>query len=132
MKNTSAGVRRILVVEDEPAIAEVCLRVLSSEGFTVDIAQNGSVAEAKLQERSDYNLILIDIRTPVMNGRELYQWINEKHPELVKRVIFSTGEVMGSDMQNFIERTGKPFLPKPFTTDELRTIVRETLRQIRE
>ncbi|MBA7660195.1 Transcriptional activator protein CzcR [subsurface metagenome] len=129
MKNSSAGAKRMLVVEDEPAISQVCLRTLTSEGFEVDIAVNGNVAQDML-EKKDYDLCLIDIRTPVMNGKQLYQCIQEKHPRLIDRVIFTTGDVMGKDIQGFLDQTGRPFLPKPFTPDELRTIVRETLRRM--
>jgi len=129
MKNSSAGTKRILVVEDEPAISQVCLRTLTNEGLEVDIAVNGNVAQDML-EKKDYDLCLIDIRTPVMNGKELYQWLEEKHPKLTDRVIFTTGDVMGKDIQGFLDQTARPFLPKPFTPDELRTIVRETLRRM--
>ncbi len=129
MKNSGAGTKRILVVEDEPAVCEVCIRVLTGEGFKVGIAANGELAEAKLQE-SRYDLLLIDIRTPVMNGKELYQWINEKYPELVSRVIFTTGDIAEVHTQHFLKLVQRPYLPKPFTPDELRTIVRETLRQL--
>lgn len=129
MKDSGTEVKRILVVEDEPVICEICIRVLTGEGFEVGIAANGKLAEAKLQENR-YDLILIDIRTPVMNGEELYQWINKKYPELVSRVIFTTGDVMEEGVQHFLGTSGRPFLPKPFTPDELRTIVRETLRQL--
>jgi CheY-like chemotaxis protein len=60
-----------------------------------------------------------------MNGRELYQWLQEKHPQLATGVIFTTGEMMGGDIQSFLEQAARPFLPKPFTPDELRAIVRE-------
>ena len=129
MKNSCAGVKRILVVEDEPAICQVCQRVLTSEGFEVDIAVNGEVAEDKLRER-DYDLILIDIRTPVVNGKQLYQYVNERYPELATGVILTTGDVISGDTQRFLELVGRPILPKPFTPDELKAIVRETLRQI--
>ncbi len=129
MKNFGASVKRILVVEDEPAVCEICIRVLTSEGFEVGIAANGELAEAKLQE-SRYDLILIDIRTPVMNGKHLYQSIQEKHPKSIGKVIFTTGDVMGGDTQSFLEQSGQPFLPKPFTPNELKIIVRETLRQL--
>ena len=129
MKNSSAGTKRILVVEDEPAISQICLRTLTSEGFEVDIAVNGNVAQDMLGKK-DYDLYLIDIRTPVMNGKQLYEWLQEKHPQLASRVIFTTGDVMGKDIQGFLDQTARPFLPKPFTPDELRTIVRETLRRM--
>jgi len=90
MKSSSAGVKRILVVEDEPAISQVCLRTLTSEGFEVDIAVNGQVAQDMLAKK-DYDLCLIDIRTPVMDGKELYQHIITKHEQMAERVIFTTG-----------------------------------------
>jgi DNA-binding response OmpR family regulator len=67
-----------------------------------------------------------------MNGMELYLWLEEKHPKLASRVIFTTGDVMSGDTQSFLEQAARPFLPKPFTPDELRAILRETLRQISE
>ena len=129
MKKPSSGVKRILVVEDEPAICEVCQRALTSEGFEVDIAVNGDVAQDMLREK-DCDLCLIDIRTPVMNGKQLYQVILEKHPKLVKGTIFTTGDMIDGYTQRFLELTRRPFLSKPFTPDELKTVTRETLREM--
>jgi len=129
MENLSAGAKRILVVEDEPAISDVCRRVLTSEGFEVDIAVNGKVAQDMLQEKR-YDLCLFDIKTPVMTGKELYEWLKEKHPQQTSRVIFMTGDVMGGDTQGFLEQTGRPFLPKPFTLDELKAIMRDALKEV--
>ncbi len=128
MENLSAGAKRILVVEDEPAICDLCQRVLTGEGFEVDIAVNGKVAQDMIEEKQ-YDLCLFDIKTPTMNGKELYQWLKEKHPQLASGVIFTTGDVMGGDIQDFLEQTGRLFLPKPFTPDELRAIMREALKE---
>lgn len=89
MKTPYSSVKRSLVVEDEPAIRVLCLRVLTGEGFEVDIAVNGKVAQDMI-EKKQYDLCLLDIRTPVMTGNELYQWLKEKHPQLAGRVIFSS------------------------------------------
>ena len=126
MKNPAAGVKKILVVEDEPAIAQICLRTFTSEGFEVDIAVDGNVAKDML-EKEDYDLCLIDVRTPVVNGKQLYQFIIRKHPKLVSGVMFTTGDVMDGCTERFLELTGRPFILKPFTPDGLRTMVRETL-----
>ena len=131
MENSGAGIKRILVVEDEPAINEVCQRVLTSEGFEVDIAVNGRVAQDILEEKQ-YDLCLIDIRTPEMNGIELYQWLKEKYPQQAERVIFTTGDVMGGDTVALIEQTGRSYLPKPFAPDNLKAVVRETLIQLKK
>jgi len=129
VKKPSAGAKRVLVVEDEPAISDVCRRVLTGEGFEVEIAVNGEVAQDMI-DKKQYDLCLVDIRTPAMNGRELYQWLKEKHPQLVNRVIFTSGDVMAGDTQSFLEQAARPFLPKPFTPDEIRTIVQEALKEV--
>ena len=121
--------KRILVVEDEPAISELCQKVLAGEGFEVDIAVNGEVAQDMVEEKQ-YDLFLIDIRLSAINGKELYQWLKEKHPQLTSRVIFTTGDVMSGDTITFLEQTGRLFLPKPFTPDELKAIMRETLKEV--
>lgn len=129
MKNPRAAVKKFLVVEDEPAIGAVCRRVLSSEGFEVEIAVNGIVAQDMIG-RKQHDLYLFDIRTPEMNGIELYQWLKEKHPQVANRVIFTTGDVTSGDTQGFLEKAGRPFLPKPFTPEELRDIVRAALKEV--
>ena len=128
MKNSGAEAGRVLVVEDEPVISRICSQTLRGEGFNVDIAANGSIAEVMLGEK-EYDLILIDIRTPVMNGKQLYQSIVERHPDLASGVIFTTGDLLGGDTKSFLEQSGRLFLPKPFTPDELKTIVGEALRR---
>ena len=129
MEKPGTEAKRILVVEDDPAISDVCQRVLTSEGVEVDIAVNGKIAQGMIEERQ-YDLCLFDIMTPEMNGKELYQWLKEKHPQQASRVVFTTGDVMGGDTQSFLEQTGGLFLPKPFTPDELRAIVRQTLKEV--
>jgi DNA-binding response OmpR family regulator len=129
MKSSSIEAVRVLVVEDEAVISRVCSQTLRGEGFTVDIAADGSLAQGMLEEK-EYDLVLIDIRTPVMNGKQLYQSILERHPEVVSGIIFTTGDVLSGDTKSFLEQSGRLFLPKPFTPDELKSIVGEALRRI--
>ncbi|MFC2059939.1 response regulator [Chloroflexota bacterium] len=129
MNKSSPGSQKVLVVEDEPVISQICRIVLTGEGFEVDVAVNGDVAQEMLTKK-DYDIVLIDVRTPVMNGKELYQYICEKHPELTRRVIFTTGDVTAGKTQQFLGESGRPFLPKPFTPGELRTVFREAVEEI--
>jgi DNA-binding response OmpR family regulator len=119
--------RKILIVEDEPAICEVCVRTLTGEGFDVDIAVNGVAAQDMLTKK-EYDLCLLDIRTPIMNGRELYQYMKEEHPKLASKVIFTTGDILNKNLGLFLKGIGRPCLPKPFLPDELRAIVRQALK----
>jgi DNA-binding response OmpR family regulator len=128
-QGSGAGIKTILVVEDERTICEVCRRALGSDEFEVDIAVNGIVDQGMLGEKH-YDLCLIDIRTLEMNGMHLYEFMKEKHPEMVNGVIFTTAYLIGGEIEHFLELAGRPFLPKPFTLDKLRAIVRETLGQM--
>lgn len=117
---------KILVVEDEHVIREICRRVLTAEGYQVSIAENGKLAKEMIY-KDDYSLFLIDLRTPVIDGQELYVWMLQEKPELVNRVIFTTGDLMGTQALRFITQTKKAFLPKPFNGEGLKSIVRTTL-----
>ena len=132
MKNGESGAqaKKILIVEDEPSISQVCSRTLAAEGFEVDIAANGSLAQDMLGEKDDYDLILADIRTPVMNGKQLYHSITEKHPHLAGKVVFATGDMLDGDTKDFLKQSGRLYLPKPFTPNELKAIVRKALGKV--
>ena len=127
--SSSTRNKRILVVEDEPGIREVCWRTLASEEYQVDFASNGAIAEDILTEE-DYDLIVIDIMTPVMSGKQLYECIKDRHPKFTDRVVFTTGDVISNNTKYFLEQSNRPFLLKPFTPDELRIVVGETLSQL--
>jgi DNA-binding response OmpR family regulator len=107
----------------------MCQRVLTREGFEVEIAINGRLAQDMI-EKKQYDLYLIDMRTPEMNGTELYQWLQKKYPRVTNQVIFTTGGVIDEKAMPFIKQSGRPFLPKPFTPDELTAIVKESLKQL--
>jgi CheY-like chemotaxis protein len=117
------------VVEDEPVISRMCQRMLIAEGFDVDIAMDGLTAKKMVNDKS-YDLCLSDIRTPYMNGIQLYHYLEQEHPELARRVIFTTGDVMSGYIAQFFEVTKRPVLPKPFTPDELRQVIRDALAEI--
>ena len=121
--------KSVLVVEDEPGIARICVRTLTAEGFQVDIAINGEIG-LEMWRKKNYDLCISDIRTPRMNGIELYQYLTDENPAATKKFIFTTGDVMSVNTKKFLEENGRPFLPKPFTPEELRTIVRKAMVNI--
>ena len=126
MKTSMTNGKRILVVEDERVIADICRRVLASEGFDVDIAANGRVAQAMICERR-YDLYLIDIKMPVMGGKDLYKWMQEAYPRSADRVVFTTGSAVDQDTESFLQRSGRPVLFKPFTPNQLKDVVKACL-----
>ena len=106
MKDSSAAVKKILVVEDEPRIRQICRRTLTSQEYRVDFATNGATAKDMLAEE-DYDLLLIDIRTPVMNGKQLYQTSEDRYPRLINRVVFTTGDVVSNGGEHYNGRFHK-------------------------
>jgi len=121
---------RILLLEDEPIIGRVTARTLKADGFEVDIAVNGLVAKDKIAANR-YDLFIFDIRTPVMNGIELYEYMEKEHPNLTGRVIFSTGDSLGVATKKFLERVECLYLGKPYIPSKLRAVVREALSKNR-
>ena len=119
--------KRILIVEDEPSIANLCQRVLAREGFEVEIAVNGTLAQEMI-EKKQYHICIIDIRTPQLSGADLYQWLQKNYLQVANHVIFTTGSVIDEKTMAFIEQSGRPFLSKPFTPKELTAIVKEALK----
>ena len=116
-----------LVVEDEPVISRVCRRTLMTEGYEVDIAMNGLIGKQMADTRS-YDLCLSDIRTPGMNGIELYRYLEQSHPDLARKVIFTTGDILSGNIEEFLNEVKRPYLAKPFAPDELVRAVK-TLQQ---
>ena len=126
MEQNNISIKSVLVVEDEPGIARICLRTLTAEGFQVDVAVNGEIG-LDMWRKKNYDLCISDIRTPHMSGIELFQQLENENPEAVKKFIFTTGDVLSGSIKEFLEETGRPYLPKPFTPEDLRAIVRKAL-----
>jgi len=117
---------RLLIVEDEPIIREMCLRILAPRGFEIHLASNGLVGMEKLSQ-NNFDLCLIDIKMPLMSGKELYNWLVENNSKTAEHVIFTTGDTLSESVLAYINQSGRPFLVKPFTSAELVEAVRKNL-----
>ena len=105
---------KILVVDDEPGVRALLKKVLTQSGHSVDTIGDASKAIDKLDAGVSYDVILTDIRMPVMSGTELYSYILKKMPKMKNRIIFITGDVMGADIKVFLTQNNLPYLAKPF------------------
>jgi len=119
--------KKVLVMEDEPIINRIVTRTLSAEGMEVDSAENGLVAEDKIASGKNYDLFLFDIRTPVINGMQVYKYIEEHCPEAASRVIFMTGDSLNTATSRFLERVKRPVMEKPFTPAELLELIHRVI-----
>ena len=120
--------KKILLVEDEPAVSRIHREAVVCYEFETDIATTQMAAKDMLV-KENYDLCLIDIRTPGMSGMELYHYLKEEHPELAIKVMITIGDVLSGNVDSFFGEFNRPFLPNPFTLDELRAIVRQASSQ---
>src|SRR4029077_8814052 len=116
----------ILVVEDEAALATAVMDALRDADYVVEWAADGEEALAKVQSKR-YDLVICDLRMPKLDGRAFYRSLSTAVPALSKRVVFVTGDVAGTDAEQFLNDGGGRWLAKPFRLGDLLQAVREEL-----
>ncbi|MHB8104148.1 MAG: response regulator [Dehalococcoidales bacterium] len=127
MTQSNINKKKILVVEDEQILGRLCVKILTLDGYAVDLAVNGLVAKDMIKSNK-YDICLTDIRTPEMNGMELYKYLEENHPSLAEKTIFMTGDVMNKGINAFIENNKVRCILKPFTQVELVAAIKELMK----
>lgn len=120
---------RILVVDDDESIRKVLVTILEDEGYDVDTAKTGREA-IKKSNVNFYNLALIDIRLPDMEGTRLLTTMKETTPKMIKIIV--TGY---PSLQNAIEavnRDANAYVLKPFNVGEVLSTIKKQLKRQRE
>lgn len=122
----SGGTETILVAEDELDIRIILERVLSEEGYSVLTASDGVEAEEIFAEKEDsIDLVLLDAIMPRKNGKELFQALRMKNPDLP--VLFITGYSVGTIGTEIIESKRVRLIRKPFSPSQMLMEVRSML-----
>ncbi|HBL75739.1 MAG: hypothetical protein A2W90_17295 [Bacteroidetes bacterium GWF2_42_66] len=119
---------RTLLVEDQEFNQYVAKRMLETMKATVDIASNGKIAIEKLSA-NDYDVILMDIQMPVMDGVEATRFIREhmEKPKSEIPIIALTAHALKDDDKKYLSLGMNGYLSKPFKSDNLSSIIRKTL-----
>jgi len=120
----SPEARSLLIVEDEPTLLNLVKKLVEAEGHQADIANDGHQALERVRERT-YDLILCDLKMPGLNGRQVYEEIAKKWPEMAERFVFLTGDLVDPHTRAFLERVKRPVIEKPFQPEELVRVLRE-------
>lgn len=128
-KQSIAGHRKILVVDDDKPIIDLMEEFFRQNGHRVDSATDGGAALQKI-EREDYHVIIADLKMPGMNGQQLVAELKAKRAHLLKRFIIMTGDTVNPETRAFFERSGVHFLGKPFAFEQLNTLVRKVLETV--
>jgi len=99
---------------------------LRDAGYMVAHAPDGEQALAIINEQA-FDVVICDLKMPRLDGKAFYRTLAAASPGLAKRVIFVTGDVAGTDADEFLEESGCRWLAKPFRLGELLRAVRDVL-----
>jgi DNA-binding NtrC family response regulator len=117
---------RILVVDDEEIVIRSCLRILGDGDYEVEAVQSGWEALRKIDE-SHYDVVILDIMMPKMDGLEVLQRVKESYPDV--EVVMVTGLSQIETAVRAMKLGAFDYLPKPFDPDELKLVVARALER---
>ncbi len=119
---------RILIVDDEEIVIRSCLRILDDDAYQVDSVQDGWEALKKVDE-TEYDVVVLDIMMPRIDGLEVLQQVKEKYPDV--DVIMMTGLSQIQTAVKAMKLGAFDYLSKPFDPDELKHVVDRALERRR-
>ena len=123
---SEGGKARIIVVDDDEGILKVVAKALKSEGYVVDTASNGKEAVEK-SRTNFYNLALVDIRLPDMEGTKLLTSMKQTTPEMIKIIL--TGYPALQNAIDAVNKGAHGYLVKPINMVELLRTVEQQLKK---
>jgi len=117
----------ILIVDDERIIRDGAERILTKEKWTVATAENGGQG-LRLVSENAFQILLLDLMMPGISGMEVLKRVQETHPDLL--VIVITGYATVENAVEAMKSGAYDFIPKPFTPDQLRLVVRRAIDRL--
>jgi two-component system copper resistance phosphate regulon response regulator CusR len=117
---------RLLIVEDDPKLAEFVARGLRAQSFAVDLAADGREGQSLIDTYS-YDLLILDLMLPHISGTELLRRVRQSHPSLP--VLVLTARDATEDKVRHFEAGADDYLTKPFDFAELVVRVKALLRR---
>ena len=118
----------LLIVDDEPDVADLCRRVLARSDYHVLVAQGGRAGLAMFQEHLHViGMVLTDVNMPELDGWELSKRIRALRPDVKILFVSSVGDDGETDAQRSMLDSGAEVLGKPFTTHRLLAKVKAML-----
>jgi two-component system NtrC family sensor kinase len=113
---------KILLVEDDPQVADTLARLIRIDHHEVELARDGLEALERVGA-TEYDAILCDIRMPRLDGPGFYAALGRSHPHLIRRTAFVTADSESPDVRQFFAATGTLWIPKPAGLAELRQVL---------
>ncbi|MBW2065101.1 MAG: response regulator [Deltaproteobacteria bacterium] len=119
---------KILVLDDEKRIRDGCRTVLAQEGFEIEVAEDGYSGLKKIEE-AHFDIVLLDLMLPGIQGMDILEHVRARHSDVV--VIVITGYATLEHAIEAMKKGAFDFISKPFSPQDLRTVVRKAIEYIR-
>lgn len=117
---------RVLVLDDDPAMQRLIVKLLNREGLRVDVVSAGAQAIEKIGG-AEYDLLLLDLMTPTEGGVTVIKHLKKAKPELLRRVILVTASP--ESVLKSVARDAAAVVQKPFEPEQLLAAVKRVLSQ---
>jgi DNA-binding response OmpR family regulator len=118
---------RILIIEDEPAVAAFLRAALERHGYDVTSCPS-AVEGLRLLALEDFRGVISDFRTPGgITGSDVHEWLARHKPAMASRIIFITGDVASDETIALLTMAGTPCVEKPFRIQQLLEAVEKTI-----
>ena len=125
IKERAGKMAKFIVENNVSLFALLSGKEVEEKDYLVDIARDGNEAIEKVF-RNSYDLIISDMKMPKgFTGSKLHGFIKRKNPDLAKRMIFMTGDIINKETRKFLQSAGNPYLEKPFLPENLMKIIRQ-------
>ena len=117
-------------MDDEPTIRSALVRYLRRIGWEAEEAEDGRAALRKLDHSSpgDYGVVISDLLMPHCSGVELHDWLAEHRPDLFAGLIMITANLSAPGLREFLARTSRPLIEKPFELAVLAQLIEAVTR----
>lgn len=119
---------RILLVDDEVELAQTLADLLEPLGHEIDLAANGAIAFEKI-EKKEFDVVISDLRMPILDGPGLYAALAEKKPEYINKIIYVTGDTLSPNVHEFLSKTPVPVVEKPYRLIDVQDAIAKLLKE---
>ncbi len=127
----SAEDLRVLMVEDDRAVARSIEKLLTHLGYRVVAARTAEGALDLLETDAEVDLILSDVRMPGMGGEGFYEELRRTRPEMLERLVFASGDLISAETRRFLSGVDRPVLAKPYGIQDLKVVLERVARETR-
>ena len=118
----------VLVIDDDEGARKTLTKMLERAGFMVTAVDNGLAALAEL-EQQPIRAVVCDIQLPFLEGGRFYDELSSSYPAMAEKVVFVTGRAPDEEVQELIERSGRPVFLKPIDRKALVNAVRSMVER---